>query len=78
MKIDREKLSSLDERKLADMIYQTVRAMGFSEERARKMAANAPAMRVMLMKASDKDLNRIVSAVGEQRAGEILSSIKKE
>ncbi|MBQ7364937.1 MAG: hypothetical protein IJW46_05010 [Clostridia bacterium] len=77
MKIDRDKVASLDEKALHDMIYQVVRAMGFSKERAEKMAANAPAMRLMLMKASDRDLERIVAAVGEKKAKELLSGVEK-
>lgn len=77
MKIDRAKLEALDEKTLADMIFRVVRAMGFSEDRARKMAANAPAMRVMLAKASDRDLEKIVSAVGEKQASDILGAIEK-
>lgn len=78
MVIDRRKLESLDENTLRDMIYQVVRAMGFSDDRARKMASNAPAMRAMLAKASDRDLQRIVSAVGDKKAAEILSAIEKK
>lgn len=78
MKIDRAKLEALDEKTLADMIFRVVRAMGFSEDRARKMAANAPAMRVMLAKASDRDLEKIVSAVGEKQASDILGAIEKK
>jgi len=78
MEIDRKKLEALDEKTLGDMIYRVVRAMGLSEERARKMAANAPAMRVMLTRASDRDLARIVAAVGDKKAAEILSAIEKK
>lgn len=78
MVIDRTKLEALDDKTLGDMIYSAVRAMGFSEERARKMAQNAPAMRVMLTKASDRDLQRIVSFVGEKKAADILGAIEKK
>lgn len=76
MEIDARKLAALDEAKLATMIYEVCRSMGMSEEKARKMAQNAPAMRSMLAKASEKDLNRIVSMVGEKRAAEILAGIE--
>ena len=78
MEIDRKKLEALDEKSLADLIYRVVRAMGLSDERARKMAANAPSVRLMLLKASDRDLAKIVTAVGEKRAGEILSAVEKK
>lgn len=78
MKIDREKLSSLDEKTLANMIYEVVCAMGFSKERAKRMAENAPRMRAMLAGASERDLQRIVSMVGEKKASELLSSVAKK
>ncbi len=60
------------------MIYQVVRAMGLSDERAQKMAKNAPMMRRMLLNAGDRELEKIVSAVGEKKASEILSAIEKK
>jgi len=48
------------------------------EEKARRMAQNAPALRVMLAQAADKELNRIVSAVGEDKAAEILSKVNNK
>ena len=78
MEIDRKKLEALDEKTLLDMIYRVVRAMGFDDARAKKMAANAPMMRMMLLKASDRDLSRIVTAVGEKKASEILSAVEKK
>lgn len=78
MEIDRKKLEALDDGTLGDMIYRVVRAMGLGEARAKKMAANAPAMRVMLTRASDGDLARIIAAVGDKRASEILSAIEKK
>ena len=78
MEIDRKKLEALDEQTLSDMIYRVVRAMGFDDSRAKKMAGNAPMMRMMLLKASDRDLSRIVTAVGEKKASEILSAVEKK
>ncbi len=78
MEFDAKKLASLDDRALADLIFEVTRSMGMSEDKARRMAQNAPSLRVMLAKASDKDLNRIVSAVGEDKAAEILSKVNKE
>ena len=78
MEFDAKKLASLDDRALGDLIYEVTRSMGMSEEKARRMAQNAPALRVMLAKASDKELKRIVSAVGEDKAAEILSKVNKK
>jgi len=78
MDFDAKKLASLDDRALADLIYEVTRSMGMKEEKARRMAQNAPALRVMLAQASDKELNRIVSAVGEDKAAEILSKVNNK
>ena len=77
MEIDRTKLNALDNESLKSLIYQVCRAMGLPEERARRMAGNAPALRGMLARAGDKELERIVGAVGEAKAAEILSSVTK-
>ena len=78
MEFDAKKLASLDDKALGELIYEITRSMGMSDERARRMAKNAPSLRVMLAKASDKELNRIVSAVGEDKAAAILSKINKK
>lgn len=78
MEIDAKKLASLDDASLAKLIYEVTRSMGMNDERARRMAQNAPSLRVMLSKASDKDLNRIVSMVGEKKAAEILSNVNQK
>ena len=78
MEFDAKKLASLDDRALGELIYEVTRSMGMSEEKARRMAQNAPALRVMLAKTSDKELKRIVSAVGEDKAAEILSKVNKK
>ncbi|MBR2986864.1 MAG: hypothetical protein IKC63_02475 [Clostridia bacterium] len=78
MKIDRDKLQSLDEKALGELIEKVVRAMGLGEARARRMAQNAPMIRMMLLRASDRDLERIVSAVGDEKASELLSSLEKK
>lgn len=78
MEIDTKKLAALDEERLSAMIYEVCRSMGMNEEKARKMAGNAPAMRIMLSRASEKDLNRIVSMVGEKRAAEILAGLYED
>ena len=75
MEIDTKKLAALDEASLSAMIYEVARSMGLGEEKARRMASNAPAIRVMLAKASDRDVNRLVSMIGEKRAAEILSGV---
>lgn len=75
MEFDGRKLASLDDASLAKLIYEVVKAMGLPEEKARQMASNAPMLRVMLSKASDKELSRIMSAVGEKKAAEILASV---
>lgn len=77
MEIDRNKLARLDNESLASLIYQIAKAMGLPEDRARRMAANAPMLRGMLAHASDRDLQRIISTVGEAKAAKILSSVEK-
>ena len=78
MEFDAKKLSSLDDKTLAELIFEVTRSMGMTEEKAKHMAQNAPALRKMLAKASDKELSRILSMVGEEKANEILSSINKK
>lgn len=78
MDFDAKKLASLDDNTLAELIFEVTRSMGMSDDKARRMAQNAPSLRLMLSKASDKDLKRIVSAVGEDKAAEILSKVNKE
>ena len=78
MEFDAKKLAALDDRALADLIYEVTRSMGMKEAKARQMAQNAPALRVMLSKASDKELRRIVSAVGEDKAAAILSNLNQK
>lgn len=77
MEIDAKKLATLDEASLSSMIYEVARSLGLNEEKARRMSGNAPAIRAMLNKASERDLNRIVSMLGEKRAGEILSKVNQ-
>lgn len=77
MKITPEQLRSLDEKALSQLIYEISLAMGMSEDRARKASANSPAVRKMLKNADGRDINRIISAVGEERAKNILDSIGK-
>ena len=77
MEIDRNKLANLDEESLRSLIYQVCSAMGLPEERARRMAANAPILRGMLARAGERDMQKIVNAVGEEKAAEILSSVGK-
>lgn len=78
MEFDAKKLASLDDGSLAELIYEVARSMGMSEDKARRMAQNAPALRVMLSKASDKELRRIVSVVGEEKAAAILSNLNQK
>ncbi len=78
MKITPEQLRSLDEEALAQLIYEISIAMGMNPERAKKASANSPAVKKMLHNADSKDINRILSIVGEQRAQKILDSIKKQ
>lgn len=78
MEFDAKKLEALDDAALADLIYEVTRSMGMDESRARRMAQNAPSLRVMLSKASDRELRRIVSMVGEEKAAEIVSNIKNK
>lgn len=78
MEFDAKKLSSLDDSALAELIYEVTRSMGMDDTRARRMAQNAPALRLMLSKASEQDLRRIVSMVGEEKAAKILSDIKRQ
>ena len=78
MKITPEQLRSLDEEALAQLIYEISIAMGMNPERAKKASANSPAVKKMLQNADSKDINRILSVVGEQRAQKIPDSIKKQ
>lgn len=78
MEFDAKKLAALDDQALAELIYEVSRSMGMREDKAKRMAQNAPALRVMLAKASDQELRRIVSAVGEEKAAEILSAVNKK
>lgn len=78
MQIDGKKLANLDDESMAKLIYEVTKAMGLSDERARRMAANAPSLRQMLSRASERDLNRIVNMVGEKKAAEILSEVNKK
>ncbi len=78
MEIDGKKLASLDDATLARLIYDVTRSMGLPEERCRRMAGNAPALRLMLSRASEEELKRVLSTIGETKAAEILASIDKE
>lgn len=78
MEFDAKKLAALDDAALGKLIYEVTRSMGMDEARARRMAQNAPSLRVMLAKASDRELRRIVSMVGEEKANEILSNLNQK
>ncbi len=72
MTIDPNRLKGIDVETLAGMIYEITRSMGMSEEKARAAAQNAGNVKKTLENADERQLNRILSMIGDRRAAEIL------
>lgn len=75
-KIDSSALRALSTDELAKALYAISISMGASEAKAVKAANNAYTFKRMLEKATDADLARILSSVGEEKAKQILNDIK--
>lgn len=75
MQITREqlqKIASIDEEILKNVIYNVAIANGASQAKARLIASNARVIKNQLANATDKDIQQIVSIVGEEKAAELI------
>ena len=72
MNVDPSRLKGIDEKTLAGMIYDIVRSMGMSEEKARAAAQNAGSVKATLENADERQIKRILSVIDDRRAEDIL------
>ena len=75
MQIDRNKLAALtalDDREFAEVIYNALKSSGANESAARSAMSAAPIIKAKLKNASQKDIDRIISFIGEKTASDIL------
>ncbi len=80
MQIDKAKLTALahlDDREFGEIIYKALKASGAGEAAARSAMNAAPIIKSKLKNASDKDIDRIVSFIGERTASDILGGMGK-
>ena len=81
MEIDRSKISKLCEltdNEFAELIKKSMMSAGCNENQARSAANVAPMIKKKLCNASKRDIDRIVSFIGEHQANEILSMVKDD
>jgi len=81
MQINKEtlqKLANIDEEILKNIIYSVAIANGASPMKARMIAGNARMIKNQLANATDRDIEQIVSIVGEDKAAEILNMISNK
>ena len=75
----KEKLLSLDDRTLANLIFEINALAGGSTAKAEKLANNLPDLKKKLSKMDSKDFNRIMSSLSKedsQKARDILDKLK--
>ena len=80
-KVDQEmlrKLQSVDDATLRSIIQKLVRAGGGSEAKASIATANVGMLRRKLLSASPEQINRLLAAVDEKSAGEILQKFRAQ
>ena len=80
MEIDKSainKLSSLDDKTFAQIIYNVIIASGGSEHSAKSAMSAAPIIKSKLKNASDGELKQIVGYIGEKNAEDILGKLGK-
>ncbi len=75
---DYKDLRSLSEKELAEALYRVSVSMGADEKKARETARRAGEIRKILQRSSDRELDKIMSAIGKERADGIIQNVKKE
>ena len=68
----------LSEKELAEALYRVSISMGADEKKARDTARRAGEIRKILQRSSDRELDKIMSAIGKERADGIISKVKEK
>ena len=75
---DYKDLRSLSEKELAEALYRVSVSMGADEKKARDTARRAGEIRKILQRSSDRELDKIMSAIGKERADGIISKVREK
>ncbi len=73
-----QKLSQLSDKDFAQLIKEALISAGCSENQAKSAANVAPMIKNKLKNANERDIERIVSFIGQKNANEILSKVKDD
>jgi transcription antitermination factor NusA-like protein len=75
---DYKDLRSLSEKELAEALYRVSISMGADEKKARETARRAGEIRKILQRSSDRELDKIMSAIGKERADGIIQNVREK
>ena len=75
---DYKDLRSLSEKELAEALYRVSVSMGADEKKARETARRAGEIRKILQRSSDRELDKIMSAIGKERADGIIQNVREK
>ena len=75
---DYKDLRSLSEKELAEALYRVSVSMGADEKKARETARRAGEIRKILQRSSDRELDKIISAIGKERADGIIQNVREK
>ncbi|MBQ2686364.1 MAG: hypothetical protein IJF55_01350 [Clostridia bacterium] len=75
---DYKDLRSLTEKELAEALYRVSVSMGADEKKARETARRAGEIRKILQRSSDRELDKIISAIGKERADGIIQNVREK
>ena len=75
---DYSSIRSLSEKELAEALYRISISMGADEKKARDTARKAGEIKKILQRSSDRELDKIMGAIGKERADGIISEVKEK
>ena len=75
---DYSSIRSLSEKELAEALYRVSISMGADEKKARDTARKAGEIKKILQRSSDRELDKIMGAIGKERADGIISEVKEK
>ena len=75
---DYSDVRSLSEKELAEALYRVSISMGADEKKARDTARRAGEIRKILQRSSDRELDKIMSAIGKERADGIIHNVREK
>ena len=75
---DYSDVRSLSEKELAEALYRVSISMGADEKKARDTARRAGEIRKILQRSSDRELDKIMSAIGKERADGIIQNVREK